>query len=79
MPHEISVRTDGRAEAFFSMNEPAWHGLGKVVAGTLNSADALLAANRSVPVCGAVLGPNGSIGLACRLAVALPPRRRRRQ
>ena len=44
MAHEISVRSDGRAEAFFGMNEPAWHGLGKVVAGTLNSAQAIEAA-----------------------------------
>jgi phage/plasmid-like protein (TIGR03299 family) len=44
MPHEVTIRADGRAEAFYGSNNPAWHNLGKVVEGTLNSADAIKAA-----------------------------------
>jgi phage/plasmid-like protein (TIGR03299 family) len=42
--HEITIRADGRAEAFYGMNNPAWHNLGTVVAGTLASAEAIKAA-----------------------------------
>lgn len=41
MAHEISIRADGRAEAFFGSSKPAWHGLGTVVANTPSSADAI--------------------------------------
>lgn len=45
MSHEISInRNTGRAEMFSGSNETPWHGLGTVVAGLLNSADALKAA-----------------------------------
>lgn len=45
MSNEISVnRNTGRAEMFSGQNQTPWHGLGTVVAGLLNSADALKAA-----------------------------------
>lgn len=45
MSHEISInRMTGRAEMFSGSNQVPWHGLGKIVAGLLNSADALKAA-----------------------------------
>lgn len=44
MAHEITVRSDGRAEAFYGSNTPAWHNLGTVVSGTLNSEQAIEAA-----------------------------------
>src|SRR6266699_3339319 len=41
MAHELSIREDGRVEAFFGSKEPAWHGLGMVVDGTPSSAEAI--------------------------------------
>jgi len=43
MPHEISTRVDGTAEAAFAV-QPAWHGLGAVLPGAMTSEEALQAA-----------------------------------
>lgn len=43
MAHEISVRADGTAEAFFAM-KPAWHGLGQVLDHAPDSRTAMAAA-----------------------------------
>lgn len=43
MPHEITVRSDGTAEAAFALT-PAWHGLGAVIDHPMTSAEALQAA-----------------------------------
>lgn len=42
MAHEISITTDGRAEAAFALS-PAWHGLGTILADVPNSAGMLAA------------------------------------
>jgi phage/plasmid-like protein (TIGR03299 family) len=40
MAHEITIRENGRAEAFYA-GTPAWHGLGTVVENAPNSAEAM--------------------------------------
>lgn len=40
MAHEISVRSDGTAEAFYA-DRPAWHGLGQVVQGAQTGEEAI--------------------------------------
>lgn len=40
MAHEITI-TNGKAEAAFGSNTPAWHGLGQVVSGLMKSSEAL--------------------------------------
>ena len=44
MAHEISIQ-NGRAEMFSGSNQVPWHKLGTVVAGLLNSRDAIQAAH----------------------------------
>lgn len=51
MSHEISInRNTGKAEMFSGSNQTPWHGLGTVVSGLLNSADALKTAGLDWPV-----------------------------
>lgn len=44
MAHEISINSNGQAEAFFA-RKPAWHGLGTVLDHAPNSAEAIVAAH----------------------------------
>lgn len=45
MAHQLTVREDGKVEFFAGSNQPAWHGLGTVVQGTVSANDALKLAN----------------------------------
>lgn len=55
MPHDLTIRSDGTAEAFYAGNgvqrRPAWHGLGTNVLNALNSIEAIQAAKLDWTVC----------------------------